>query len=347
MNIKKIQEANVESKKILVRVDFNVSINDGKVKDKFKLAACKETVEYLLSKPGTKIALASHFGRPDGQVNSEFSLKQIQGELEKILDKKIIFVPDCIGDVVREALQKQSADEVILLENVRFHGEEEKNDPEFSEKLAENFDVFINDAFSVCHRDQASVTGVAKFLPSYAGFWLQKEIMEMEKIENDFERPAVAIIGGAKIETKLSVIKLFEEKYDHVLVGGKIANEAIDQKIKFSEKVLLPFDFIDNRLDIGPKTLEKFKEIIKTAKTIVWNGPTGKFEDEKYAISTNEMLKSSLETGAYTVVGGGETIEILEKNDAIEKISFVSTGGGAMLEYLSGNELPGIKALEI
>ena len=346
MEIKKIQDADVENKKVLVRADFNVSIVDGKVQDDFKLAACKKTVEYLSSQQGTKIALASHFGRPDGKANPEFSLKQIQNELTKILGKKIIFVSDCIGETVQETIEKQKTDELILLENVRFYSEEEKNDLEFSKKLAENFDVFINDAFSVCHRDQASVTGVTKFLPSYAGFCLQKEIVEMEKIENDFTRPAVAIIGGAKIETKLSVIKLFEEKYDYVLVGGKIANEAIDLKIEFSGKVILPFDFIDDRLDIGPKTLEKFKEIIKTAKTIVWNGPMGKFEEKKYAISTDEISKAILESDAYTVVGGGETIEVLEKNDVFDKISFVSTGGGAMLEYLSGNILPGIKALE-
>jgi len=346
MEIKKIQDADVENKKVLVRADFNVSIVDGKVQDDFKLRACKETVEYLLSRQGTKIALASHFGRPDGKVTLEFSLKQIQNELEKILGKKIIFIPDCIGDIVQEAMQKQQASEIILLENIRFYSEEEKNDPEFSKKLAENFDVFINDAFSVCHRDQASMTGVTKFLPSYAGFWLQKEIIEMEKIKNNFERPAVAIIGGAKIETKLPVIKLFEDKYDYVLVGGKIANEAIDQKIEFSERVILPFDFVDDRIDIGPKTLEKFKEIIKNSKTIVWNGPMGKFEEEKYAIGTDEISKAILESDAYTVVGGGETIEVLEKNDAINQISFVSTGGGAMLEYLSGNKMPGIEALE-
>jgi phosphoglycerate kinase len=289
----------------------------------------------------------SHFGRPEGQANPEFSLKQLQSELEKILGKKIIFVADCVGEIVSEAIQKQKEGEIILLENVRFHGEEEKNDPEFSKRLAENFDVFVNDAFSVCHRDQASVTGVTKFLPSYAGVWLLKEISEMEKTKSDFASPAVAIIGGAKIETKLPVIKLFEEKYDYVLVGGKIANEALDQKIEFSEKVILPFDFVDDRLDIGPKTLEKFKEIIRSAKTIVWNGPMGKFEEEKYAVGTSEVLKAVLEAEAYTVLGGGETIEILEKDNTIGKISFVSTGGGAMLEYLSGNVLPGIKALEI
>jgi phosphoglycerate kinase len=158
--------------------------------------------------------------------------------------------------------------------------------------------------------------------------------------------PAVAIIGGAKIETKIPVIKFFEEKYDHILVGGKIANEAIDQKIEFSDKVILPLDFVDERLDIGPKTLEKFKSIIATAKTIAWNGPTGKFEDEKYAHSSNEILESVIASGAFVLVGGGETLEILEKNNAMDHISFVSTGGGAMLDYLAGNVMPGIEVLE-
>jgi phosphoglycerate kinase len=158
--------------------------------------------------------------------------------------------------------------------------------------------------------------------------------------------PAIAIIGGAKIETKIPVIKFFEEKYDYILVGGKIANEAIDQKIEFSNKVILPIDFVDDRLDIGPRTIEKFKEIIATAKTIAWNGPTGKFEEEKYAVSSNEILEAVLASEAFVLVGGGETLEILEKNSAMDKITFVSTGGGAMLDYLSGAKMPGIDVLQ-
>jgi phosphoglycerate kinase len=175
---------------------------------------------------------------------------------------------------------------------------------------------------------------------------LQKEIVEMEKVKNNFAHPAIAIIGGAKIETKLPVIKFFESIYDFVLVGGKIANEALDQKINFSEKVILPVDFIDNRLDIGPKTIAKFKEIISSAKTIIWNGPLGKFEEERYALGTYEILDGILKyKNIYTVVGGGETLEALEKRNAMESVGFVSTGGGAMLEYLGGEEMPGIEAL--
>ncbi|HAT74004.1 MAG: Bifunctional PGK/TIM [Candidatus Moranbacteria bacterium GW2011_GWF2_36_839] len=342
--MKKIQDANLENKKVLLRVDFNVALKNGRIKEKFKIEACKETVKFLLEK-NCQVALISHLGRPEGKINPEFSLRQITDDVESILGLKVRFISDCISEEIRNNLENLSDGEIILLENVRFYEGDEDNDIEFSKKLAKGFDIFVNDAFSASHRDHASVSGVAKLIPSFAGLRLQKEIHEMERVKNDFARPAVAIIGGAKIETKLPVIKFFEEKYDNILVGGKIANEALDQKKEFSEKVILPFDFIDDRLDIGPKTLEKFKEIISNAKTIVWNGPTGKFEDEKYAVSSNEIMKAVLNSGAYTVVGGGETLEILEKNNATDRIDFVSTGGGAMLDYLGGGEMPGIEVL--
>lgn len=364
MKIKKIQDAEVENKKVILRVDFNVALENGKIQEKFKIEAAKESLKYLLSK-NAKVALMSYFGRPGGKKDLKFSMEQLIPDTQTILGVKIKFIPDCIGDKVKEGLESLEKGEILMLENVRFYPEEEtlvniKSDIEslekektsevdyqnFSKKLAENFNIFINDAFSQSHRDQASITGITQFLPSYAGIWFQREIEEMEKIKSNFARPAVAIIGGAKIETKLPVIKFFERIYDNVLVGGIIANEAIDQKINFSEKVILPWDFIDDRLDIGPKTVVKFKEIISGAKTIVWNGPTGKFEEEKYAKSTNEILESILSSGAYTLVGGGETLEVLEKNKAMDKISFVSTGGGAMLEYLTKDYLPGIKVLE-
>jgi phosphoglycerate kinase len=353
--MRKIQDINVENKKILLRVDFNAGLEGGNVKEAFKIAAAKESVDYLLAKKA-KVALLSHLGRPaavktlagkpDGKINLEFSLEQIADDVEKIVGIKTRFVNDCIGEKISEGLNNLDSQEVLLLENVRFYSDDEANNDEFSKKLSENFDIFINDAFSVCHRDQASVTGVAKFIPSYAGLRLQKEIEEMEKVKNNFPRPAVAIIGGAKIETKLPVIKFFEEKYDHILVGGKVANEAIDKKLEFSEKVILPEDWVGDRLDIGLNTIAKFKEIISSAKTIVWNGPTGKFEEEQFAVSSNEILKAVIESGAYSLVGGGETLEILEKNKAMDKISFVSTGGGAMLEYLGGGKMPGIEVLE-
>jgi phosphoglycerate kinase len=346
MEIKKIQEAkDLENKKILIRTDFNVAITDEKVLENFKIEACKKTVEFLAGVGGVKIALMSHLGRPDGEVKKEFSLKNVRAELEKVLGCKVVFVSDCIGAKVAEALEKMQTGEVLLLENVRFHAEEEKNDPEFAKKLAENFDVFINDAFSVCHRDQASVTGVAKNLPSYAGLWLQKEIENLNHVLHEPEKPATAIIGGAKIETKLPMIQAFEKTYTHILVGGKVANEAIDQKMSFSSKVILPVDFAKDRLDIGEKTIERFKEIIEQSKVIVWNGPMGKFEQPPYDKGTRKILEAIIESDAFALIGGGESVQVLEENKQMDKVSFVSTGGGAMLEYLSGNNMPGIEAL--
>jgi len=345
MELKKIQDADLQGKKILVRADFNVAIENGRIKEAFKIKACKETIEYLLKK-NCKVAVCSHLGRPDGEKKLEFSLDQIKEDIEKNINQKVVFVDDCMGEKVEARMNVLAFDEVLLLENVRFYPGEEKNDSEFAQKLAENFDIFINDAFSVCHRNQASVTGVARILPSFAGFWLQKEINQMEKVKNNFERPAVAIIGGAKIETKLPVIEAFEKIYDYVLVGGKIANEALDQKVSFSSKVILPEDFSGDRFDIGEKTISKFSDIIKNSKTVVWNGPMGKFEDEQYKFGTEKVLDAILESSAFVLMGGGETLEMIEEKNIMDKISFVSTGGGAMLEYLSGNILPGIEVLE-
>jgi phosphoglycerate kinase len=345
MDIAKIQEGFFENKNVLVRADFNVAIAEGKVKEKFKIEACRETVEYLSSQSGTKVAIISHLGRPEGKVNLEFSLEQIKNELESIINKKILFVSDCVGDVVKEALNNLKDGEVLLLENVRFHDGDEKNDAEFAQKLSENFDFFINDAFSVCHRNQASVTGVTKYIKSYAGFWLQEEIKNLNKVIHEPEKPATAIIGGAKIETKLPLIKRFEDTYSHILVGGKIANEAISQEIVFSDKVILPVDFAEDKLDIGPETIKKFKQIISHSRVVVWNGPMGKFEQTPFDIGTREILDAVIECDAFTLIGGGESVQVLEENNLMDKISFVSTGGGAMLEYLSGNSMPGIEAL--
>ncbi|KKQ52411.1 MAG: Phosphoglycerate kinase [Parcubacteria group bacterium GW2011_GWD2_38_11] len=347
MDIKKIQEGTFLNKKILVRADFNVAIENGDVKEKFKLEVCKKTVDHLSAQVGSKIALISHLGRPEGKKNGDFSLGQIKDELETILEKKIVFVDDCIGGSVTKALEDLAPGEIILLENVRFYDGDEKNDSEFSKKLAENFDVFVNDAFSVCHRDQASVTGVTAYIESYAGLRLQEEIKNLNRVIHEPESPATAIIGGAKIETKLPLIKRFEGAYAHILVGGKIANEAIDQGIAFSQKVILPIDFADDRLDIGPATIKRFKEVIAQSKVIVWNGPMGKFEQSPYDIGTREILDAVVESDAFTLIGGGESVQVLEENNLMDKISFVSTGGGAMLEYLGGNQMPGIEALRL
>lgn len=354
MDIRKIQNVKDEKifhQKIFLRADFNVSMEKGKLKEVFKIKSLQKTLDYLLEKK-CQVAIGSHFGRPEGEKKPEFSLSLIKDGVEKILGRKMIFVSDCIGKEVAKNFEKiNNEKEVLLLENVRFYKEEEENEENFAKKLAENFDIFVNDAFSVSHRNHASVTGVAKLVPSYSGFQLQKEIEEMEKLKNNFSHPAVAIIGGAKIETKLPVIEFFEKKYDFVLVGGKIANEGLDQKMVFGEKVIFPTDFVGDRFDIGEKTIEKFEEIISSAQTIVWNGPLGKFEEEKYAYGTYKVLDAILENlkkkNIYAVVGGGETLEALEKREAMEKISFVSTGGGAMLAYIGGEKMPGIEVLKV
>ena len=328
-----------------MRVDFNVAIENNKIKEVFKIKSVQKTLNYLL-KQGAQVALISHLGRPNGEKEEKLSFKLLSESIGKILEAKINFVNDCIGGEVLENLVSLKKNEVLLLENVRFHKEEKENNEKFAKYLSSGFDLFINEAFSVSHRDQASVTGITKFLPSYAGLRFQKEIIEMERVKNDFASPAVAIIGGAKIATKLPVINFFEEIYDHILVGGKVANEALDEKIKFSGKVVLPTDFIDERLDIGAKTLERFKNILTLSKTIVWNGPMGKFEEERYAKGSYEILQTVLASQAYTVVGGGETVAILEKYKAMKKVDFVSTGGGSMLAYLSGERMPGIEVLK-
>ncbi len=344
--MRRIQDADIKGKKILVRTDFNVEVESGTIKEKFKIAAVKDTVDKLFSDGAAHVVMMSHLGRPEGKRDEKYSLAQITDDIEEILGRKVVFCNDCIGEVVKNTFEGVDQGVAVLLENTRFYPEEEKNDLEFAENLTKGFDVFVNEAFSVCHRDQASVTGVTRFLPSYAGLWLQKEIENLNRVLHEPEHPATAIIGGAKIETKLPLIKKFQQNYDHVLVGGKVANEAIDQKIEFSRKVLLPIDFVDDRLDIGPKTVEMFKEIIYASKLVVWNGPMGKFEQQPYDQGTRQILDILADGDMFTLTGGGESIQILEERGLMGVLSFVSTGGGAMLEYLSGNKMPGLISLE-
>ena len=340
-----MRDADVNGKRVLVRVDCNVELDENRdVKEKYKVAAAHHTVEYLLSK-GAKVALATHLGRPNGKPDDVFSVRHIADDVERILARKVHFVDNCVGESVNSALESLADGEILLLENVRFFPGDEENDPEFARALAAPFDVFVNDAFSVCHRDQASVTGVTKFLPSFSGLHLLDEVKHLTNARERPARPAVAIIGGAKIETKLPIIRMFEKHYDRVLVAGKVSCEAEDEGISFSDAVLLPEDYASGRQDIGEKTLRRFREEILKAKTVVWNGPLGRFENPEYAAGTNMVLESIIESGAFSIVGGGETIIALEEAKAFQKISFVSTGGGAMLEFLSGEALPGLVVL--
>jgi phosphoglycerate kinase len=347
--LKNLRQGDFKGKKILVRVDYNVELDDIKnIQEHFRFHVVKETLAFLSEQEGAKIALLTHFGRPEAGVFDEsYSTKRLLPSVTNATGKKIVFVPDCTGEVVTQALAHQNTDEILLLENVRFKKGEEEGDIELAKDLARPFDIFINEAFSVCHRHHASVAVVPKFLPSFAGYRLLEEIDQLDKTKLSPEHPAVAIIGGAKIETKLPLIQALEPNYDCILVGGKIANEALDQKITFSEKVLLPIDFnAPERLDIGAQTIAYFSKIIQTAKTIVWNGPMGKFEEKPYNIGTDAILNAILETNASVVIGGGESLAVVEAAGVMNKIGFVSSGGGAMLEYMSGKALPGIVALE-
>lgn len=348
MHIKTIRDIDVKGKKVLVRVDFNVELNvDGDVIEKYKLEVAKETIDYLIAHGAEKIALVTHFGRPAFKGEERFSVRSIVDDAERALGTKVHFIGDCIGEAVVVALEQLPSNELLLLENTRYYPEEEANSEEFSRALAKPFDIFVNEAFSACHRAHASVVGVTAFLPSVAGFHLSSEVEHLEKVRTAPEHPAVAIVGGAKIETKLPVIQALEKVYDTVLIGGKIANEAMDEGMTFSDKVVLPTDFANkDRFDIGPETTANFAHIISQAQTIVWNGPMGKFEDEKYARGTEVILRAILENReAMSVVGGGESLVALENVQAFDKISFVSTGGGAMLEFLSGEPMPGLEAL--
>lgn len=347
MRLKELSTLNVQNKRVLVRVDFNVELKDvAHVQEGYKLEIAKRTIDTLFERGAAKVALLTHFGRPNGRAEARYSTAQIQGEVERVLQRPVVCIPHCTGLPVRQALDTLAAGAVLLLENVRFSPGEETNDIDFSRQLAEPFEAYVNEAFGVSHRAHASVVGVPKLLPSAAGLHLVDELTHLDVIKHAPARPAVAIIGGAKIETKLPLIHAFETLYDCVLVGGKIANEALDQKLVFRDTVLLPQDFDSpRRLDIGATTAAYYAQIIKKAKTVVWNGPMGKFEEKPYDIGTKLVLEAILESDANVVIGGGESLAVLEEVGVFHKIGFVSSGGGAMLEYLSGKHLPGLEAL--
>ncbi len=348
MEFRSIQDVDCTGQRVLMRVDFNIEQkNTSDISEHFRLDIIKPTLDLIAQASGAKVALLTHFGRPDGKKDADFSVAKLVRAVELSTGRKVVFVPDCVGEQVTAALTALATDEIILLENVRFYPGEETNDEAFAKELAAPFTFFVNEAFSVCHRAHASVEAVTRFLPSYAGLRLIKEVTELDRVRFSPKHPAIALIGGAKIETKLSLIGALEKNYDAILVGGKVANEALDQKLTFSEKVLLPKDFDSAaRLDIGPQTIAYFTQIIKTAKTIIWNGPMGKFEEKPYDLGTDAILHTILESDAYVVIGGGESLAVLEKAGVIGKISFVSSGGGAMLEYLGGKKLPGLAVLE-
>lgn len=345
--MKTIKDFDVKNRRVLVRCDFNVPTDEnGNISDDFRIGQTLPTIKYLI-KNKAKVILMSHLGEPNGQVVPELKLDKVAEKLSELLGIPVKKENDCIGSKVENDVNDLKSGEVLLLENLRFYKEETENDPEFSKKLAELGDIYINDAFSVCHRNHASVAGVPKFLPHGAGFLLEKEIESLSKIIQNPKKPMISIIGGTKVETKSKFIDKISEVSDFVLIGGLLKKEISDKKIifKYPEKIIGPPDFLD-ALDIDEKSIKLFEEKILKAKTILWNGPFGKFEEEKYAKGTLAIAKAIIKSRAFSVVGGGETVEFLRKQGIIEKFSHVSTGGGAMMVYLAGESLPGLDALE-
>jgi phosphoglycerate kinase len=343
--MKGIDRLNIKSKKLLVRVDFNVPIERGKVLDDFRIKVEIPVIKRLIRKKA-RIILISHLGRPEGEFKEEFSLRPIKKILEKYLKKKV-FGPFKIEEA-KDKIEKMRDGDVLLLENIRFYKGEIEGNENFAKNLAELGDLFINDAFSVSHRDQASVTKITKYLPSFAGPNLISEVKSLSKILKKPKRPLIVIIGGKKVEDKAKVVEKFSELADFVLVGNLVANEIKEGRVKVKkiEKVIFP---VENKgmLDLDPKTVEVFKEKIKITKTVFWAGPLGKIEDKKYQRGTLEIAKEigRLKRKLFSVVGGGDTIEFLNKFSLLKKFDFVSIGGGAMLDFLAGEKMPGLKAL--
>lgn len=357
--IKDIPQSFLKNKRVLLRADLNVPIDkNGIISDKedWRIKAVLPTIEYLLKKDA-KIILITHLGRPKGVIVESLRLGPIQDKLSALLDISVGRMPDCLGRNIEKAVQEMEAGEILMLENLRFHKEEEENDEEFAKKLASLGEIYVNDAFSDSHRSHASIVGIPKFLPAYAGLLMEKEIKILEKAKNP-SHPAIAIIGGIKLETKLPLVKALSKLYDNVLVGGMIANQIINSEFTrtISPNVILPIlDGLSKQkyFDIGADSVKEFSKFINEAKSIIWNGPMGKFEDPDYEIGTKGIIaaiKSARRNGAEILIGGGETIYALQKfAPALTKNAkriYISTGGGAMLEFLAGKELPGIEALK-
>ena len=391
MVLNTIKEADLKGKRVVIRVDFNVPVKEGVVKDATRIKAALPTIKYILDE-GASLVVMSHFGRPKGQKNPGVSMAPIAKEFEKLLGRPVKLAKDVIGPEVEAEVKALKPGEVLLLENVRFYKEEEANDPEFAKTLASYGDIYCNDAFGTAHRAHASTEGVAHYLPSYAGFLIEKEVKFMAPLLENPEKPFVAVIGGSKVSSKITVLESLVKTCDTIVIGGGMAytflsvlGKEIGKSLfeadyietakaflaKAAEKgvkVILPVDhvcaaeFAENAepvlvddvnipsdlmgMDIGPKTVALIVEEIKKAKSVVWNGPMGVFEFEAFSKGTGEVAKALADSNATSVVGGGDSVAAINKFGLADKISHVSTGGGASLEFLEGKTLPGIKALE-
>ena len=383
---------NLNQKKILLRLDLNVPLENGVITDTTRIDKILPVIEFLLNK-NSKIIIISHIGRPEGKKNKDLSLKPICENLEKKINKKIRIIDDNIFKLRKEDLFKNASEQVVFLENIRFYVEEEKNDISFAKHLASLADIYVNDAFSCSHRAHTSVSKITKFLPSFAGLQLETEINALKKITTKIKKPVTCIIGGSKISTKIGIIKNLILKSDNIIIVGGMANnilsyngnqigksikeencekiikEIFENAKKYSCVITYPEDVLvgknmddksevkelnnigndDLILDIGPKTINKIKNIIENSETVLWNGPAGYFENPNFANGSHEIakviIKKNKNKSIYSVVGGGDTVALINQINAIDKFNFVSTAGGAFLEYLEGKELPGIKAL--
>ncbi len=386
--IKNLEDFEYRGKKVLLRCDFNVPLaDDGEILNDFRIKQAVPTIEYLI-KNKARVIIITHLGDPDGKVVENLRLNNIAKCLSSCLSVEVSKTNECLGERVEGEIEKMKEGEVLLLENIRFYKEEEASDEEFAQKLSQLGDIYINDAFGVCHRSHASVVGIPKYLPSGSGFLLAKEIKVLSNVLENPWHPLVVIVGGVKIETKVKMIERFLKIADHVLIGGAIANTiligkdimvgfplpkenvlAAIGKINLTDpKIHLPVDGTivlekekdavrqgaigtakkeESVLDIGSETVKIFKEIIGQAKMIVWNGPMGLSEDKRFERGTREIAQAiTRNQSAFKVVGGGETIDAISKFGLVDKFDHVSTGGGAMLDFLSGENLPGIKAID-
>ena len=342
-----LKNFDVRNKRVLVRCDFNVPLSgQGEILDDFRIKQTVPTIEYLIEK-GAKVILMSHLGRPDGKVVENLRLNPVQTRLMEYLDVSITKALDCVGVEIEKWVKEMQSGEVLLLENLRFYKEEKENNDNFAKELAKLGDIYINDAFGACHRAHASIVGLPKFLSSGAGLLLEKEIKALSDLMERPKKPLIAVISGSKVETKIRLADKISEIADLVLIGGLIQKEIKEKniKLKYTKKIIEPIDEVGGGLDIGPKTIEFFKEKISSAKTIFFNGTLGMVEKEEFAKGTEEILKAIAESDAFSVVGGGDVRRVIAKSGLIEKFNHVSTGGGAMLAFLSGEKLPGLEAL--
>ena len=392
MNKKTLKDIDLKGKKVFVRCDFNVPMDENQnITDNTRIKAALPTIKYLLEQ-NCKIILASHLGRPKGEVKPEFSLKPVAKELSKLLGKDVIMANDVIGEDATSKAENLKEGEIMLLENVRFHREETDNDPEFAKKLASMAEIFVNDAFGTAHRAHASTTGIANYIPGVAGFLIEKELKFLGNAINNPERPFVAILGGANVSDKIGVIDSLLDKVDTLMIGGGMAytffkaqgynvgnslcevektDLALEEMKKAKAKgvkLLLPIDTKIGKefkpdtesktvawteipdewegFDIGEKTIEMFKKELQNAKTVIWNGPLGLFEFDQFAIGTNEIAKTLADLDATTIIGGGDSAAAVTKAGLADKMTHISTGGGASLEFLEGKKLPGIECLQ-